>query len=232
MKRNTYKYTLFYACCLFLVGNLRTVPEWILLFFYPECSYPEFRTHLSCSLQAPTMGNHHYGGVYASYAGTITISDDSGQIRFQRKHQSGGPGDTLLKVLITQKVNPIFLNGKTINHFEVDSTSPFAFYEIKQIQDAKSKKIYWDTKRIELSRTRIIPYNTIILFANPHHIRIPLGKSSFMSSSQLILPKIYVSDTVTHDLSAMQVLAIRQFFAPLITLYKPGEKEVTTHIFS
>jgi hypothetical protein len=224
MKRKMYIYMVCTIYFLFYTAQIASASEWLILFFYPECSYTKFKG-TPCSATTQFMGNNHYSGVYASYAGYIEVSDHSGQIRFPRKHQ----GDSL-SVLVAPKISPIFLQGKTIHHFEVELMTPYAFYEIKQIKDSKTKKMMWDVSEKKLVTQRAIPYDTLILFAKPDQIKIPLGKHEFMKGSQLILPKMYTSATITNNLNAIQVLTIRQFFSPLVPLYKTGEQEVTVQL--
>ena len=224
MKRKMYIYTLCTMYCLFFTAYTTSASEWLILFFYPECSYSHF-SGTPCSSVTQFSGNTHYSGVYASYAGYVEISDHGGQIRFPRKHQ----GDSL-SVLVTPKINPIFLQGKTIHHFEVDITTPYAFYEIKKRENPKTKKTVWDVREKKLGTQRAIPYDTLILFAKPDQIKVPLGEHAFMKGSQLILPKMYTSATITNNLNAIQVLTIRQFFSPLVPLYKTGDQEVTVQL--
>ena len=224
MKRKMYISMIWYVNCLFFMAQLRATSEWVILFFYPECSYPAFKAE-HCSSVNNFFGNSHYSGVYASYAGYIEISDHSGQIRFPRKHQ----GDSL-SLLVAPTINPVFLQGKTIHHFEVSATTPYAFYTIAQKEDSQTKKTVWhiSEKKLELQRT--IPHDTLILFAKPDQIKVPLGEHPFMKGSQLILPKMYTSATITNNLNAIQVLTIRQFFAPLVPLYKTGNQEVAVQL--
>ena len=107
MKRKMYIYKLFYVYYLFFARELQATSEWLILFFYPECSYSHY-SGTPCTAVTQFLGNTHYSGVYASYAGHIEISDHSGQIRFPRKHQ----GDSI-SLLVVPKIDPVFLQGKT-----------------------------------------------------------------------------------------------------------------------
>ncbi len=224
MKRKMYISMIWYINSLFFMTEVRATSEWLILFFYPECSALKFEGE-HCFAINHFFGNTHYSGVYASYAGYIEISDHSGQIRFPRKHQ----GDSI-SLLVTAKINPIFLKEKTIHHFEVPLTTPYAFYAITQKKNLKTKKIVWDISEKKLEIQRAIPYDTLVLFAKPDQIKVPLGEHPFLKSSQLLLPKMYTSGTITNSLNAMQVLTIRQFFAPLVPLYKTGNQEVAVQL--
>lgn len=228
MKSKYIFFLVFYTCCsLFIIQN-NAVAEWMILFFYPECSYAELKDK-TCSFGKKSIGGAQYEGIYATHGGKIAISDDAGQIRFMRTHQEKvGP----LRIVVTQRIKPIFVSGKTINHFVVDALADYSLYVLNKIKDPKDNKSFWEVHKEELPKTRIIPYNAIIIFARPDHVHIQLGKSHFTEGSQLILPKIYISDSVTHDLSALQVIAIRQFFAPLVRVYQPGIREVAIQLFS
>ncbi len=194
-------------------------PHWIIAFIYPKCSLHNPESD-SCNLDS-LMSHNHFEGLYASYAGYIAISDHSGQLRFPLQHEASD-----LFILITQKISPVFSEKKTISHFEIDPTSPGQLYKLTQSQD----KTHWQTTQENLPDHGIISPHTLILFAKPNQVMLELGKHLTHKSGQLLLPKIFISDTIKNEFNSFQVLTVRQFFAPLSPLYKQGELELTTHL--
>jgi hypothetical protein len=194
-------------------------PHWIIAFIYPKCSLNNPKSD-SCNLSS-LISHNHFEGLYSSYAGYITISDHSGQIRFPLQHESSA-----LFVLVTQKIVPVFSEKKTISHFEIDPTSAGELYKLTQSED----KTHWQTTQEKLPDHGIISPYTLILFAKPDQVMLELGKQTTHKSNQLLLPKFFISDTIKNEFNSFQVLTIRQFFSPLRPLYKQGEQELSTNL--
>ncbi len=152
----------------------------------------------------------HFQGVLASYYGYITASDYTGQITFPRKKVHPE-----LNLLITQMVEPVMWLGATVHHLEILSSMPAQMYRISRQQDPETQIFYWDTQPKELPENRRITLDTIILFAKPDNIIVPVGITLTDDSPMLVLPDIYATRELNTAVEALRVLKIRHFFGPV-----------------
>lgn len=152
-------------------------------------------------------------GLYASYAGTITHSNADGQILFERKSP-----DPKLMVLITDSIKPIpvdALKPKTLSGFTLDPQSPAQQYAFRRLQDPETELFEWHVTSVPVDRTARIPYDTIIIYANPNHILVPLGSTHTTDNENFVLPDFYVTEGYNSALNALRFLKIRHYFAPV-----------------
>lgn len=165
--------------------------------------------------QSPQMG------IFATYWGYLALSGFNGLLTFPRKQQKEN-----FNVLITTKIDPIFMIGNTIHHWEIDRSVLSQLYTVTQRQDPTTKQWLWETKEADLPKDNIITLNTIVLFAKPQNIYVPLGITLTQKNPQLLLPDIYVKKDVNIPARALWVLLVRQFFGPL---HKVIKKESPTY---
>ncbi len=166
-------------------------------------------------------------GTYASYAGTITHSDRNGQILFLRKSP-----DAKLNVLVTESIKPIPvdpLHPKTLFGFEVDKDAAAQMYLFERLQDPETEQYAWHVKQVPFDKDKRIPYDTIIFYANPYHIIVPIGPSATTVSENFVLPDFYVTERYNSAYNALRFLKVRHYFAPVSFnyTYLPNEFQRT-----
>ena len=151
-------------------------------------------------------------GIFCSYAGYLAISNYLNQITFPRKHQK-----EKFYILVTPKINPIFMFPNTIHHLEINDQSPSDFYSLEKIHDKQTNMYMWKTEKKDIPKNKRIPLNTIIFFSNPKHIYVPTGVVLTNNNAQLVLPDIYVKKTFNHAANSLFVSNIKQFFGNVQT---------------
>ncbi len=152
-------------------------------------------------------------GVYASYAGFVNRSDRDGQIIFERK-----TAGTKLHVIITQDIVPVPidpLKEKTIYGFELAPKSLAQHYVFEKLQDPSSELYFWRITQVPASRNKRLPYDTIIIFAHPKHMVIPLEDTVTLSGENLVLPDMFTTKNIAASTNALRFFKIRQYFAPV-----------------
>ncbi|MGE0010099.1 MAG: hypothetical protein AB7F19_06195 [Candidatus Babeliales bacterium] len=153
----------------------------------------------------------HYQGVIASYMGYVTVSDFAGQITFPRLHQ---PPE--VKLVITPMIEPIMMIGATVHHLELLNSLPAEMYTITRKQAPSTKIFYWDVQKTDVPNNKRISLDTIILFAKPDTIKVPLGITETDDSPMLMLPDLYATQELNVTVEALRSLKIRHFFGPVI----------------
>ena len=132
-----------------------------------------------------------YSGIYAAYAGNFTHSTTDGQVLFERSTP-----EAVLHVLITEDmkvipVNPI--NDKTVYGFAIDPKAESAQYIFERVQDPETELDYWKVSPEPIRKKKSIAPDTIIIFAQPKTIIVPVGKTATNLSENLILPDFYAT---------------------------------------
>ncbi len=176
----------------------------------PETQMPPIMSNI---VALPFM----HAGVYTSYSGTITHSDRNGQIVFLRKSP-----DAKLNVLVTDSIKPIPVNPlhpKTLFGFEIAQDAAAQMYLFERLQDPETEHYAWHVKPIPVDRDKRIPYDTIILYANPHHVVVPLGPSATTVSENFVLPDFYVTERYNSAYNGLRFLKVRHYFAPVAFNY-------------
>lgn len=158
-------------------------------------------------LEAKLKTPGYIQGIFASYWGYIEAANRNGQIIFPRKQKQ-----SLIKVLITQRIKPIMMIGRTIHHWEIDPTIPADMYQFQQTVNTQTQEYTWQVCKVDLPTNRIIELDTITIFAKPSHIYIPLGNFPTTKSPHLYLPDIYVKKEINTVIRSLWVLKIKNFF--------------------
>ncbi len=158
-----------------------------------------------------------HAGLYASYAGTITHSNGDGQILFERKSP-----EPKLFVLITDTIKPIPidpLKPKTLLGFTLDPKMAAEQYSFKREQDPETELYEWHVTSVAIDRNSPIPYDTIIIYADPRNIIVPIGSTLTTNNENFVLPDFYVTEGYNSALNALRFLKIRHYFAPVTFNY-------------
>jgi len=149
-------------------------------------------------------------GIYASYFGYLNASNAVGQIVFPRKHH-----DTSFTLVVTDKIEPIFMLENTISTWRVPEKSSCAYYTVERKKDVKTDVYFWDVQKTTVPKDRIIPLDAITFIAKPEELYIPTGITPTSNNPQLALPEIFVKESIRLSDNALSVLSYRQFFESL-----------------
>jgi hypothetical protein len=176
-------------------------------------------------------------GVISSYAGYVEVSDVNGQTVFLRKHTN-----PLFYIIITPQATPIIMNSNTIDHWELEPNIPFALYKVERKLDKETGLAYWNAQTAttselnqakSLSQTTrpnntIIPLESIIIFAKPKYVYIPIGISITSKSENLEFPTFYIKKGIDIAQQAFYFMNLGLYFRPLTTLYVKKELQYST----
>lgn len=149
-------------------------------------------------------------GIFSSYAGFLEVSDDEGRTLFPRRHEE--PKVTLL---ITSKITPIIMTGNTVHHWELEKGTPAYMVTIQREQDLTTNLYFWNVIEMDLPQNNIVPLDTVVLFAKPKNIYVPLGITLTSDSPHLVLPDIYIKKGINVVKRSLYVLNIKQFFGTI-----------------
>lgn len=172
---------------------------------------------------ANSLTSHSGRGIFATYGGYLVVSNLNGQITFPRMQQK-----TDFILIITERIKPILMIGNTIHHWEL-TNMPADIYSISRKQHAETKLFYWDVQKTTKPDASIIPINSIVIFAKPKNIIVPLGITITNDNQQLTLPPLYVVKNNTISIPALETLQVRQFFG---TIHLENKKENATYYSS
>ena len=78
----------------------------------------------------------------------------------------------------------------------------------------------WNVKKTKLEKGKRVPLHTIVLLADPQYIYIPEGFSKTSKNVQLYLPDVYVKQGIDTVDDAIFAAHIRQYFSPILKIYK------------
>lgn len=173
--------------------------------------------HLLRSIQNKNI----ISGIFGTYAGFLGISDWNGRMTFPRMQNS----DTIY-LIVTTKMSPVLMLANTIHHWELEEGTPVAYYKAERAFDSETEQTYWNIARAELPKDNIIPLASVLIFARPKDIVVPLGDTVSAKSPHLLLPKMYVKRSINRISNALYVININQFFASLQMTGKAGTKDL------
>jgi hypothetical protein len=149
-------------------------------------------------------------GIYALYDGYVTATDANGMLVLPRKHL----GDTI-EIVITTDLYPIIVKGVSPEYFVHERAKDVAYYKLTRIQDAKTKQYSWLTQKTNPPASLVVPQFAIIIFARPHQIIVPEVITTTIPGENLLLPPLYATHTIAHNLNAIWFLRINQYFSPV-----------------
>lgn len=172
--------------------------------------YPSLRASSSESKFLPTKTVAATEGIYASYFGYLTASNSVGQVVFPRKHH-----DTAFTLVITDKLEPIFMLENTINTWRVPEKTACAYYSIERKKDLQTNLYFWDVQKKETPPDRTLPLDAITFIAKPEELYIPTGITVTNNNPQLALPTIFVKSSIKLSDNALSIISYRQFFESL-----------------
>jgi hypothetical protein len=177
------------------------------------CTFEKYPTNLTTQSENKKMPAHtarYIRGIYGSYFGYLSDSNTAGQLIFPRKHN-----DCSFKLVIAEKIEPLFMLENTINTWVIPEKISYAYYDIERKKDEKTNLYFWEVKKEELPHDRALPLNVITLIAKPEELYIPTGITVTTNTAQITLPTIFVKSTIHLANNALSIVPIRQFFESL-----------------
>lgn len=172
-----------------------------------------------------TLQKHVNSGVFASYKGYVTASDNNGQIVFPRRHL-----EPRVTILVTSKIVPVIMVHNTISHWELEKGTPAAMYVAERKQDMPSELYYWDVKQVPLPKDNRLTPQTLIIFAPAQDIYVPQGITLAKNMPNLILPDLFVKKEIKISPNILYVLNIRHFFGPVGAIEKQLPSSYMQHV--
>jgi hypothetical protein len=161
-------------------------------------------------------------GVLASYMGFVAVSSLDGQITFTRQHKNPS-----VNLLITQTIEPMMMLSNVVHHWEIKPDVPAKMYAMERKQDEETKLYYWDTQEIPLPENKRISLETIVIFAKPDNIVVPIGTTLTEGGPQLILPTMYTRKGFNLVPRSLVFLKLRHFFGPQNYVTKKATPEIS-----
>jgi hypothetical protein len=156
-------------------------------------------------------------GIFSTYAGYLTMSNNDGQTLFIRKHIA-----PYVYLLITDKITPVMMAGNTIHHWNIEEKTDAKMYKMERLQDGNNDLFYWLTEEVPVPKDGKIPLESITILAKPKNIYVPEGITITEDSPNLTLPTIYAKKGIKTNANALYILNMRQFFGPIHSTYKTG----------
>lgn len=157
----------------------------------------------------------YHTGVFAAYGGFCTYSDYNGQISFPRQTT-----DEFVEYIITQKIKPVLLRGNTVHHFVIPESADAAYFKVERKKAEDQKYDYWHTEAQNLPANRRISPFALIFFAKPNQLMIQEQDIVALSGQNLLLPDIFVKDSITSGASALLFLKVCKYFSPVKFAYQ------------
>lgn len=149
-------------------------------------------------------------GIYSTYAGFIEVSNAIGQTTFPRKHTK-----PYIYMLVTPRITPIIMFEQTVNHWELDKQTPAAMYSYERTYDKETDLMFWEAKKEALPENNQVPLESIVIFAKPEYVHIPLGITLTRESQNFILPDIFIKKGISYAKNAMFLLYLIHLFGPI-----------------
>lgn len=176
----------------------------------------QHKQYIIKSLPRPNLVN----GIFATYAGFLSTSNADGQIAFPIRHNA-----PMIYIIVTNRVTPINMNSMTIAYWEFEEKAPVAVYKMERKKDNKSGLFFWEVTQEAVPQDRRIPLTSILIFAKPESVYIPLGITVTDDAPNLHLPDIYVKPEINKLSDALYVLYLKHLFGQIKPALKRENKD-------
>lgn len=195
--------------------------------------YPELSAHIDNDIKtnkfkraqekilADQMPSPPATGLFSTYAGFMTVSARDGSFLFPRKQAK-----PIFHIVVTPLIEPVMMVGTTVHHWELIKKMPAALYTVELKQDSETELWYWQTQKQTLPKDRIVPLDSILLFAPPSEVVVPTGASRAHDVTNLSLPDIYIKNSFKVVPHALSTLQHKHFFRQILKTYKRGTGDV------
>jgi hypothetical protein len=168
-----------------------------------------------------------YRGIYATYAGLVTHSDQNGQITFPRKTLRDD-----LMLVITSRLQPLVLHGTTVQQLLLREGFPAALYHLERLKNQNDGVYYWHITRLPTPANYAIPDQAVILLADPDHIVVPADDIVTIPGTTLFLPTLYAIKDMDAAVTALSFLKISRYFSLVKTSYQESNDRYASLIMS
>lgn len=216
---------------IFSLSSLFAAPT-VTFFLRPYPFFDPKKSDLSyCETHKPASPGCDVSGIFATYTGQLDASNLNGQIEFNLRQAK-----PIFDILVTNKITPILSAHNTIHHWEIEQGTLASFYHLERKHDPSSKSFFWRITPKKLPENNIIPLETILIFAKPKDIFMPIAegqKESIIISDEninLTLPDMYIRHEIDKMENALYVLNIKNFLAPVDIEYKKNGTQYATYI--
>lgn len=151
-------------------------------------------------------------GIFGTYWGYIGITDYDGILSFIRHTIKPS-----VKILITPTIEPVMMFGTTVHHWQLKRDTPAALYKMER---NTQMPIEWTTTALPIEYNKPISLDTIVLFAHPSKIFVPIGRTPSRTDPNLLLPPVFAKRGITTAANALRILPIKHFFSPVQSVEK------------
>ena len=149
-------------------------------------------------------------GIYATYSGYIATSNETGEVRFPRKHRENN-----ITIIVTPAIEPIALFDNTLLHWKLLPHVPAEMYKLQETYNSTNKEYEWTSQKIDLPIDNTIPLAAIVILAKPKNVFIPSETTKTLKSANLVLPPIYVKKGINIMTEGINTLIFRHLFRPV-----------------
>lgn len=175
----------------------------------PESYHETLMKHI---LHKPTTW-----GLAATLNGYLATADREGLLTFPRTTQQPQ------FYLMIGRMVPEYGLANNIEGWLIPSHEVADLYLVERKQDKQTELYYWDVKHTNIPSSGKVPLHTIVVFAKPEKVYVPIGITVTTNNPNLYLPDIYVKGGIDHLENALFILNIKQYFAPLRATYKKNK---------
>lgn len=175
--------------------------------------------------QTKRMAPALVSGIFATYGGWLTASDLNGELSFPWRHAR-----PFIHLLVTEELTPIVRSGNTIDHWELQEGVPVMAYRMEQKWDDSARAMYWDISQEPAPTNNVVPVESIVIFADPKYVYVPLGIQLFKETEHLILPDIYIKHGINLTQNALYIVNLSHYFGGIIPMYKKDKARYSRHL--
>jgi len=195
---------------------------------YPneKTSYIDFQSSEFCDMIGCSNLNLSPNfGIFSTYMGYLSMSDEIGQISFPRKTVKES-----INILVAPKVYPIFMFQNTVAYWEIPENTAAKMYKFDKKQDEDTGLYYWDVREKSIGPKRRVPLHTIVIFTDPKYLYVPQGVTVSTNNPQLILPTIFAKRDPKYIQNTLFILTIKPFFSKINKLFNERPLGYAMHI--
>lgn len=164
-------------------------------------------------------------GICASYGGFFEVSDQSGQIIFPRKHSS-----PTIPLIVTDRAIPIIMFEQTVHHWELEPGRPVEAFMYTLEKDDESGVYFWNATQRQAPKAGHIPVESVIIFAKPKWVYIPLGITPTTKEPNVVLPDIYIKKGINLTKSASYLLYLLHLLGPVHPVTRRTANHLSTQV--
>lgn len=136
----------------------------------------------------------------------------------------------IISIVITEKIDPVIVNGKIPDHFIIDLYSKYQAYNLQNIEKSSSSIMKW---KIEVNKNiiqnRKIPYDSIIILGDPDYLFFDKEYYIMDKSTNIIIPDLFLLNEKNNNLYSELAMQTLQYYKKLEKSYYTTEIEKQIH---